>query len=172
MDLRGTIQDISFSFIGEPLITFKLNRTAATNEILDYDKEQPLKLKISKAGNSRTLRQNNLMWKIINDIDNGLNGYQTESGRWDIYTTGIEELGVEYEDYKIPAKSVEIFKKSFRKCRVIEEYGEEVILRCFTGSSKFNKKQMGELIDWFIRYAAELQIPIIDYRNEWNDLYG
>lgn len=172
MDLRGTIQDISFSFTGEPLVTFKLNRTAATNEILDYDKEQPLKLKISKAGNSRTLRQNNLMWKIINDIDNGLNGYQTESGRWDIYTTGIEELGVEYEDYKIPAKSVEIFKKSFRKCRVIEEYGEEVILRCFTGSSKFNKKQMGELIDWFIRYAAELQIPIIDYRNEWNDLYG
>ena len=172
MDLRGTIQDVSFSFIGEPLITFKLNRTAATNEILDYDKEQPLKLKISKAGNSRTLRQNNLMWKIINDIDNGLNGYQTESGRWDIYTTGIEELGVEYEDYKIPAKSVEIFKKSFRKCRVIEEYGENVILRCFVGSSKFNKKQMGELIDWFIRYAAELQIPTLKYKAEWNSLYG
>ena len=172
MDLRGNIHEIYYSATGEPLVTFKLNRTANTNDILNYEKEQPLNLKISKAGNSRTLRQNRLMWKIINDIDRGLNGYQTESGRWDIYTTGIEELGVEYEDYKIPVKSVEIFKKSFRKCRVIEEYGEDVILRCFVGSSKFNKKQMGELIDWFIRYAAELQIPIMKYQDEWNELYG
>lgn len=172
MDLRGNIQEITYSATGEPLATFKLDRTARTNDFLDYEIGQQVKIKITKAGDSRTLRQNNLLWGIIGDIDKGLNGIPSEAGRWDIYTTGIEELGVEYEDYKVPAKSVQIFKKSFRKCRVIEEYGEEVILRCFTGSSKFNKKQMGELIDWFIRYAAELQIPIIDYRNEWNDLYG
>ena len=172
MDLRGNIQDISFSMTGEPLITFKLDRTARTNEIFEYDKEQALKLKITKTGNHRTVRQNNLMWAILTDIDKGLNGHPTENGRWEIYTMGIEELGVEYEDVKVEIKAVEVFKTQFRKCRVIEEYRDYVILRCFIGSSKFNKKQMGELIDWFIRYASKMQIPIIDYRNEWESMFG
>ena len=171
MDLRGKIENISYGLYGEPLLTIKLDRTARTNEIVDYNQEL-VKLKLTKAGTSRTLQQNNLLWGIIADIDRGLNGIPTEIGRMDIYTTGIENLGVEYEDYKLPAKSVEIVRKGFRKCRVIEEYGEDVILRCFTGSSKFNKKQMGELIDWFIRYAAKMQIPIRDYMDEWQGLFG
>ena len=171
MDLRGNIQEITFSNIGEPILRIKLNRTARVNDVINYEENEPVKLKITKAGNSRTLEQNNLLWAIISDIDKGLNAIPTETGRWDIYTIGIEELGVEYEDYKLPRQSVDMVRKAFRKCRVIEEYGNDVVLRCFVGSSKFNKKQMGELIDWFIRYAGKMQIPIRDYIDDWKYLF-
>lgn len=172
MDLRGKIENISFGVQGEPLATFKLDRTAKVNELLQYDTEQQLNIKITKGGSSRTIRQNNLMWSILTEIDKGMNGYSTENNRWDIYTMGIEQLGAEYKDVELTREAVDVFKTQFRKCRVIEEYANKVILRCFVGSSRFNKSQMGELIDWFIRYAAEMQIPVMAYRDEWEQMFG
>lgn len=171
MELRGEIKGISYNLAGKPLITFEIDRMADVNNIPTLEKDEKLKIKITKQGSNRTLYQNNLMWAIIAEIDAKENGIPSEDGRWDIYTLGIENKGVEYEDYLIPQKALKAIKKGYRATRVLENYGDDVLVRCFIGSSRFNKSQMGELIDYFIRYAGELNIPLTDYRHQYEELF-
>lgn len=166
MELRGEIKGISYNLEGKPLITFEIDRMADVNNIPTLEKDEKLKIKITKQGSNRTVYQNNLMWGIIAEIDRTENGIPTEEGRWNIYTYGIEYMGIEYEDYLIPKEALKAIKKGFRATRVIEEYEDKYQVRCFVGSSRFNKTQMGELIDYFIRYAGELNIPLTDYRHQ------
>ena len=156
---------------GKPLITFEIDRMADVNDITKLEQNERLKLKITKQGSNRTYLQNNLMWAIIAEIDAKENGIPSEDGRWDIYTLGIESMGIEYEDYLIPKEALKAIKKGYRATRVIAEYTEQYQVRCFIGSSRFNKKQMGELIDYFLRYAEELEIPLYDYRVQYNELF-
>jgi hypothetical protein len=171
MELRGEVKGISYNLEGKPLITFEIDRMADVNNIPTLEKDEKLKIKITKQGSNRTVYQNNLMWGIIAEIDRVENGIPTEEGRWNIYTYGIEYMGIEYEDYLIPKEALKAIKKGFRATRVIEEYEDKYQVRCFIGSSRFNKKQMGELIDYFLRYAQELEIPLIDYRAEYSRLF-
>lgn len=171
MELRGEIKGISYNLEGKPLITFEIDRMADVNNIPTLEKDEKLKIKISKQGSNRTVYQNNLMWGIIAEIDRAENGIPTEEGRWDIYTYGIEYMGIEYEDYLIPKEALKAIKKGFRATRVIEDMGEQLQVRCFVGSSRFNKSQMAELIEYFIRYAGELNIPLADYRNQYEELF-
>ena len=150
MELRGEVNSISYNMQGKPLITFEIDRMADVNNIATLQKDEKLKIKISKQGSNRTLYQNNLMWGIISEIDRVENGIPTEEGRWDIYTYGIEYMGIEYEDYLIPKAALKAIKKGFRATRVIEDMGEQLQVRCFVGSSRFNKSQMADLIEYFI----------------------
>lgn len=171
MELRGEIKGLSYNLEGKPLITFEIDRMADINRLTELNQNERLKLKITKQGTNRTIYQNNLMWGIIAEIDRVENGIPSEDGRWDIYTYGIEYMGIEYEDYLIPKEALKAIKKGFRATRVIEEYEDKYRVRCFVGSSRFNKKQMGELIDYFIRYAGELNILLADYRNQYEELF-
>ena len=165
MDFIGKVQSIAYSMSGKPLITLELDRVRDVNEIHKLNTSDPCSIKI-KDHNGRSNQQNNYMWAIIADIDIAENEEPTEDGRWEIYTYGIEAAGVDYEDYLIPKGAVKIIKTSWRASRILAEYDDgTVVIRCFTGSSEFNKKEMGELIDWFLRYAAKHGIPIQDYRN-------
>ena len=171
MELRGEIKGISYNMQGKPLITFEIDRMADVNNISTLEKDEKLKIKITKQGSNRTVYQNNLMWGIIAEIDRAENGVPTEEGRWGIYTYGIEYMGIEYEDYLIPKAALKAIKKGFRATRVIEDMGEQLQVRCFVGSSRFNKSQMADLIEYFIRYAGELNIPLADYRSQYEELF-
>ena len=171
MELRGEVRSISYNMQGKPLITFEIDRMADVNNISTLEKDEKLKIKITKQGSNRTVYQNNLMWGIIAEIDRAENGIPTEEGRWGIYTYGIEYMGIEYEDYLIPKAALKAIKKGFRATRVIEDMGEQLQVRCFVGSSRFNKSQMADLIEYFIRYAGELNIPLADYRNQYEELF-
>lgn len=171
MDYSGVVK--SFEEVqGELVMRISLDKSNITKDDIDNSTGKRTRIKVLKDGQGRTLRQNNLMWKIISEIDKGMNGVESEDGRWEIYTLGIEMLGVEYQDFQITEKALDFFKKNFRRCRVIQENGDKMIIRCYTGSSKFNKQQMGELIDWFINYASKLRIPVMQYRDEWEMLFG
>ena len=118
MELRGEIKGISYNLAGKPLITLEIDRMADVNKIPTLEKDEKLKIKITKQGSNRTVYQNNLMWGIIAEIDRVENGIPTEEGRWDIYTYGIEYMGIEYEDYLIPKEALKAIKKgliSFHK---------------------------------------------------------
>ena len=171
MELRGEVRSISYNMQGKPLITFEIDRMADVNNISTLEKDEKLKIKITKQGSNRTVYQNNLMWGIIAEIDRAENGVPTEEGRWGIYTYGIEYMGIEYEDYLIPKAALKAIKKGFRATRVIEDMGEQLQVRCFVGSSRFNKSQMADLIEYFIRYAGELNIPLADYRSQYEELF-
>lgn len=171
MKLKGKLKNISYNKFGKPLITLELERYLDVNRINDLPEEELLNINLSNAKDSRTLRQNNLLWAIISDIDKKINGIPSEVTRWELYIQGIEEVGAEFEDVIIPRKSLKIFKGAFRAYKVLQEQGDKILLRCFIGSSKFDTKQMGDLIDYFIKKASELGITIVDYRLEYARLF-
>ena len=171
MKLKGKLKDVSYNKTGKPRITLELERYLDVNQINDIEEEDLLNIKISNARKSRTLEQNNLLWAIINDIDKNVNGVATEEGRWQLYIQGIEEVGAEYEDIIIPSTSLDIFKEAFRSLKILEEKDNQIIVRCFVGSSKFDTKQMGDLIEYFIKSASEAGLTTIDYRAEYEALF-
>lgn len=171
MKLKGRLKNINYSKEGKPQITLELERYLDVNSINDIEEEDLLNIKITNARKSRTLDQNNLLWAIISDIDKKINGIPSEESRWQIYVQGIEEVGAEYEDIVIPSKSFEMFKNAFRAYKILDQRGDQILMRCFIGSSKFDTKQMGELIDFFIKRASELGITILDYRMEYMNLF-
>lgn len=171
MKLKGKLKNISYDKFGKPQITLEIERYLDVNQILDIKDEDLLNIKITNARKSRTLDQNNLLWSIIGDIDQKVNGIPSEVVRWELYIQGIEAVGAEFEDVIIPRKSLNIFKNAFRAYKILDEKYDKILIRCFVGSSKFDTKQMGELIDYFIRMAASLGVTIIDYRFEYERLF-
>lgn len=171
MKLTGNFKNLSFNEFGKPIISFEVNRTLDVNGIEKLNQDDFYNIKISNVKSSRTLRQNNLLWAIIGDIDKKINGVPTEENRLALYIDGIEAVGAEYEDIIIPKKSINIFKSAFRSYKILEDFGNSVLLRCFVGSSKFDKKQMGNLIDYFLKIASENGVTIIDYRSEYEELF-
>ena len=163
MELRGKLAQVAYTVDGKPSIRLDLERMGDINKIAEMDPEQRVKIKITELGKSRTNLQNALMWAIISDIDRAENGIPTEKGRWKIYLHGLESIGVEFEDLIIRTENVEYFTDKYRTCRVLNEFDGKSYVRCYIGSSRFTKAQMSELIDGFIRHAAEYKIPTIDY---------
>lgn len=171
MKLKGKLKNINYTIEGKPQITFELERYLDVNKIQDINNEDLLNINVSNARKSRTLDQNNLLWAIISDIDKKINGIPSEASRWELYIQGIEEVGAEFEDIEIPSKSLRIFKSAFRAYKILDEKDDRILLRCFVGSSKFDTKQMGSLIDYFLRMASEAGVTIIDYRAEFERLF-
>lgn len=171
MKLKGRLKNLNYSLEGKPQATFELERYLDINKIGEIEEKDLLNLNISNARKSRTLAQNNLLWAIISDIDKKINGIPSEVTRWDLYVAGIEETGVEFEDVIIPKKSLGIFTQAFRACKILDERDEQIILRCYVGSSKFDTKQMANLIDYFIKKATEVGVTIVDYKQEFEKLF-
>lgn len=171
MKLKGKLTNLNYSLEGKPQATFELERYLDINRIVELEGIDLLNLNISNARKSRTLDQNNLLWAIISDIDKKINGIPSELTRWDLYVAGIEEAGVEFQDIIIPKKSLNIFKKAFRAYKILDEKENEIILRCYIGSSQFDTKQMGDLIEYFIKKATDIGVTIVDYRAEFERLF-
>lgn len=171
MELRGIVKELAYNNAGKPIIKLEIDRLADVNNVRNLKIDERYKIRLNQQGNNRTLEQNNLLWGIIADIDKKQNGVGTETGRWDLYTYGIEQMGIEYDDYLIPANAIEIMRSGCRALRILEDLGDFLMVRCFTGSSKFNKAQMGELIDYYLRMASDLGIPLVDYREQYNELF-
>lgn len=171
MKLKGRLKNLNYSLDGKPQVTFEIERYLDVNKINEIDSEDLLNVNISNARKSRTLDQNNLLWAIISDIDKKINGIPSEVTRWELYVAGIEEAGVEYQDVLISKKSLNIFTSAFRAYKILDEKDEQIILRCYVGSSKFDTKQMGDLIDYFIKKATEVGVTIVDYKAEFERLF-
>ena len=170
MELKGKIKEITYNKKGIPNLYIELERTKDINKIDEIEQEE-IKIKITPVKNSRTLRQNNLLWQIITDIDIEQNAIPTEEGRWEIYTRAIEELGAEYEDIILDTKAIKMIKNKFRATKILAEKNGKTLIRCFIGSSNFNKKQMAQLIDYLLDQAQKLNIPIIDYTIEYQNIF-
>ena len=88
MDYSGVVK--SFEEVqGELVMRISLDKSNITKDDIENSTGKRTRIKVLKDGQGRTLRQNNLMWKIISEIDQGMNGIATEDGRWEIYLSLI-----------------------------------------------------------------------------------
>lgn len=119
---------------------------------------------------SRSVKQNKLLWAIIEKVSDEVNGSHREEDIWNVYKDLLKRANVKYEIVAAEKKAKHILEDHFRfveelpnsmttqKGRVLIAY------KCYIGSSKFNTKEMTELIETLKDYAAEY--GIVDHEIE------
>ncbi len=126
-------------------------------EIIDGE----VHIRISKAYNKRTLRQNRYIWVLIDKLDEKINGHKKDE--MSIYINLIHMAKVKFE-YLISTKEAK--ERLSRSFRYVEDMGERKLVngkkgrlyRCYWGTSMFDTKEMGRFIDCLLDYCAENDI--------------
>ncbi|WP_462385213.1 hypothetical protein [Intestinibacillus massiliensis] len=127
--------------------------------------------------NARTLRQNNMMWALLEIMAAAKNGRPTGDGSWECYIEMLEACGAKYEHIMCLRQAAPELKQMFRAIREQEsrQYNgkDMVVCKCFVGSSKFDTKEMGLLIDTVLDHLAQMDLTeeqardVFSYREEW-----
>lgn len=127
---------------------------------------EDLKLTIQPATNSRTLSQNSLLWALIGEIDEILNGRRSKDGEDAIYRNLIEMARIDTSLFKVAPEAFDEIKKRnvFRLVEPLEYEDGFVLIRCYYGSSKFTTKEMKDFIEATLDFATELEMDLEAYK--------
>lgn len=131
------------------------------------DKEITAILKEFKS--SRSIEQNDMLWGIITQISDKVNSSHREEDLLNIYSTLLQRANIKREYIRTLPQAENILKESFRavievpNSRKIENGKETVGYWVYYGSSKFDTKEMTELIDTALDLATEVGI---EYRQD------
>lgn len=150
---------LSYSENRKPMLTFEVERV--NNEELDSYKDKELELTVKPRSKKRSLTANRYMWALCREIGNALNISDRE-----VYRNAIRNVGV-YQDFgNLTPQNEATLKVAWGRQGIgwvterldYEPDGNNVILRCYYGSSDYNSKQMSKLIDDLKQDAEQLGI--------------
>lgn len=128
------------------------------------DKEVSATLKEFKT--SRSIEQNEMLWGIISNISQEVNGSRREQDLMTIYRDVLLRANVKREYIRTLDEARSILEQHFRavmevpNSRKIENGKETVGFWVYYGSSKFNTKEMTDLIDTALDMAHEIGIEL------------
>jgi len=141
------------------------NKRKATQLYNDLkDKEIHATLKVFKS--SRSIEQNDMLWSIITQISDKVNGSHREEDLMSIYGMLLQKANIKREYIRTLIQAKDILEQSFRavlevpNSRKIENGKETVGFWVYYGSSTFDTKEMTELIDIALDTATEVGIDI------------
>ncbi|MEG1662525.1 MAG: hypothetical protein RR338_00910 [Clostridia bacterium] len=144
----------------------------AFEETKNVDK---LEIEVKQYKSKRSLEQNKLLWFLLGKMAVAVSGKKDKVSSEECYCVMLEEANVAF-DYLLALPEAEpILRKSFR---VIQKVGEREVkgkklnlYRYFIGSSKYDTKEMTELIESVLDKLAELGVydsEIETVRGEYN----
>lgn len=138
------------------------HKTSANMAVEENKSFDELTVEIKKSSNHRSLDQNAMLWSLLTKIAMHTSGSKEKRVVEEIYCAMLEEANAHFEYLLAPKNTEDGLRKSFR---VIREKGERIvngktltIYQVFIGSSKYNTKEMTDLIDTVIRKCDELGI--------------
>lgn len=127
--------------------------------------EDDLLIEFRKWSDKRSLGQNALMWALIGEIDLKENGRSSEDGEMTIYKNVIKRAKIRTFDYEMNSEAYEETKR--RKIfRVVEGFdlGEgQKFVRCYPGTSTFDKKEMADFLEGLKDYASRAGVNLDVY---------
>ena len=127
---------------------------------LNFSDEDFLKAEITKVKDKKTLQQNRYMWELIGQI-----AKKQHQDEMDVYCLALQEANAKYTWLKGFPEIKEDLLKVFRAVQITryeEEHNKKLaIFKCYEGTSKYDKKEMMELLEIIVRWAEELNIPTI-----------
>lgn len=155
-ELEGRIKDLSFDFrTNEAVLTLSItNKQAAMNLYDELHESEKLSIKIGKYREKRSLDSNSYMWLLCGKLAEVLSDEKEKYTKEDIYRNAIKEIGV-WKDFAglspSDAKTLRHAWELLGTGWITEQVdympdGENVIVRCYYGSSQYNTKQMSRLI--------------------------
>lgn len=129
---------------------------------------------------SRTLKQNAMMWALLEIMAEAENGRPTGDGAWHCYLDMLEYCGAKYEWIMVLPEALEAMQEQFRAMKVFEyrDYNGKrmAVCKCFIGSSHFDTTEMRLLIDTILDRLGQMNLTeeqarqVFDYRLEWIQL--
>jgi hypothetical protein len=128
------------------------------------DKEIHATLKEFKS--SRSIDQNDMLWAIITQVSDKVNGSHQEQDLMNVYGTLLQRANIKREYIRTLVQARDILEQSFRavlevpNSRKIENGKETVGFWVYYGSSTFDTKEMTQLIEVALDIATEVGIDI------------
>lgn len=161
--MTGRLKDLSFGRNGEQIITLavKADFTEQFDELKDFEVD----IEIKKHRKMRSNEANKYCWALCEKIAQRLSDEGVRHTKLDIYRDSIKEVGV-WKDVELDpeaARTLSIAWKSQGTGWLTEQVdysknSENVIIRFYYGSSRYNSKQMSRLIDNLVQDCQELGI--------------
>ena len=133
-------------------------------QIYEDLKDKKVKAILKEAKSNRSIEQNEMLWGIIRQISDKVNHSHREEDLINIYSTLLQRANIKREYVRVLPKAVHILKDSFRAVMEVPnskrtENGKETVgYWVYYGSSKFNTKEMSELIELALDLATEVGI--------------
>lgn len=128
---------------------------------LELNQEKEYDIEIKEHKSKRSIGQNRYMWVLIHEISK-----EQAMDDLDVYIQVLEACNAKYEYVLAQEEAEEKLRKGFRAVKIIRPENfkgkQFYVYKCFLGSSKFNVKEMKQLLDVVIEWCYELNIPI-DY---------
>lgn len=183
--MKLKINNISIQTANNGTVKFILSVDATSNGAVRSVLENSRKLlkqdgviicELTKAEKDRTLQQNALMWSLLTIYAKTLNGGRTGDYTPEkLYYSMLEHYGVA-SFVAVPDVCIKDLKRSYRAIRIIDEIiiernGKKTtgkMVKCIVGSSKYNTKEMTNLIEGIFDDLAALGA---DYGGEVTELY-
>lgn len=155
-ELTGCAKELTLDFsTGKPILQLVVNEKQTAFALFEELKdEEKLSIKIGKFREKRSLDANAYMWLLCGKLAEKLSDKKTKYTKEDIYREAIKEVGV-WQDDEIEPERVKWRCAAWQQIgtgwlteRVdFTADGSKEIIRFYYGSSQYNKKQMGRLID-------------------------
>ncbi len=144
---------------------------AAILAVQEMRSKELIEVIIKENKESRTLKQNRLLWSLISHISDVVNGSHIQEDRDYIYGLLLKNANVSYVDVEAIPEAQKSLEEQFRAViRLSKPFSNDKGkmmqgFRCFIGSSQFNTKEMKELIEIAMDYAASLGIQVSEIKS-------
>lgn len=162
MKIVGTVKEVKELKRGKELVIV-VDSFPYVN-MIDELESKPYSIEINGIKSKRSLEQNRMMWALIHEI-----AEHTQGGdEMDLYCQFLEIANAQTEIILCdPNVDINALRKVFRAVQFMgySEIDGAVMAqyKVFTGSSRFDTKEMNKLIDTILSTAYELGIESYDY---------
>lgn len=145
---------------GDTELVFTVKGMASKRILEDVVKDVLYHIKLMVVNDKRTVQQNRLCWLLTDSI-----AEKTGNKPMDVYCWALQEADAKHVYLACTEEAKDSVIGQFRAGRVVGNYiaetGTKMLkVQCFYGSSKFNKDEMGKLLDVLIAKANEYGIYV------------
>lgn len=148
-------------------LTLEVNNLFQQEQLKSLDKTKKYRFEIDEVKQTRSIYQNNLMWKIIHDIAIARGGGRAGEDDWNIYLEALERTGAKFEYIAVLPQAENILKEQFRAVKLMNTFEHKGKTfnqyKVYYGSSKLNTKEMSLMIETVKDIAVESEVDISVY---------
>lgn len=166
--MKAKIKDVTISEDGKCWVTFTVS--LSEKERLRQLMNTEVDLEIEKHREKRSKNANAYMWVLCDKIAEAVGITKT-----DVYRDAVRNVGI-WKEFQLPEAQAKTLQTSWEMLGsgwVTEtdyaQDGNEIVVKCYYGSSSYNSKQMARLIDYIVEEAHNLDIETLT-TNELNNL--
>jgi hypothetical protein len=159
MKIIAQYNNLLYDENGDLIVSFKIKNHFSKAKFQQMDKESSYSLDFKLVKDKRTLQQNKMMWELCKELAMKING-DTDINA--IYCNAIERFSPVFIPVLTSLDNKDKLLSGFRAIKLLSVNnvnGQQVgNFQCFVGSSNFNKKEMGMLIDGLLFLAEEAKL--------------